>query len=164
MLARATRYDADAGPWQSQDAHVFAPDDPDIHSVIDAIVREQSSLVAKKASTPTSGGDLGQPNFVQPTLFGGVIPLNSGASASRSIQVDSKPDAPPNTQETILTPSMMENDLRTTINEKVKKHCAINKLDPQEVNGQIKKKFGKSRSEMSVDELKMLRRWVENNL
>lgn len=164
MLARATRFDSEAGPWQSQDAHVFAPDDPDIHSVIDAIVREQKTATAKKSSAPSSGGDLGPTNFVQPSLFGGLMPLNSGALSSRSMQIDKKVDAAPDSQEIILTPSMIEADMREAINARVKKFCAANNLDPQEVNGRIKKKFGKSRAEMTVDELKMLRRWAENNL
>ncbi len=164
MLARATRFDSEAGSWQSQDAHVFAPDDPDIHSVIDAIVREQKTAAAKKAGTPSSGGDLGPTNFVQPSLFGGVIPMNSGALSSRSLQIDKRADAPPDTSEVLLTPSQIEADMRESIDYKVKTHCSNSGKSPIEINALIKKKFGKGRDEMTVDELKILRRWSENNL
>lgn len=164
MLARATRYDPEAGPWIEQDAHVFAPDDPDMHSVIDNIVKEQMTRVNKKSSTPSGGGDLGPTNFIQPSLFGGFQPLNSGASVSRSIQIDKKAEALPDSHEVILTPSQIEDELRKTIDTKVKSFSARNNMKPQEVNGRIKAKFGKPRSDMTLDELKILRKWADQNL
>jgi len=162
MLARATRYDAEAGSWHSQEAHVFAPDDPDMHGVIDKIVEEEHEAVHKKSSAPTGSIETTPENFVQPSLFGGIVPMQSKASSIRSKRIDES-FGDSQISEEVSTPSQIEENLRVSVNDRVKAFAVAHKLDFREINGRIKRKFGKARDDMSIDELKMLRRWVEEN-
>src|SRR4051794_585381 len=56
MVARATRYDPEAGPWELQSAHIFVPDDQKMQDVLKLIQDEQALVLAKMGrSIPGNG-------------------------------------------------------------------------------------------------------------
>jgi superfamily II DNA or RNA helicase len=75
MLARATRYDQGAGPWEHQRAWIFAPDDKLFQEVMKEMAEIQESFV--KATLPSVG----------PGGGGGadpITPLKSGVESTRA--------------------------------------------------------------------------------
>ncbi|HYG73992.1 MAG TPA: DEAD/DEAH box helicase family protein, partial [Planctomycetota bacterium] len=146
MIARATRFDPEAGPWERQEAHVFMPDDMMMHTIIDAITREQAPFAKKKYDF--EGGEGGGAR----DLFGDLIPVGSGAFGKRSKRVDNIPvsSAP---AEMELTPSQKEAMLRDTIENTVRDYAVRKRLSFKLVNMKILRRFGKARSAMNLNEL-----------
>lgn len=56
MLARATRYDQGAGPWEHQRAWIFAPDDKLFQDVMKEMSEIQEPFVKEKGLGPGGGG------------------------------------------------------------------------------------------------------------
>jgi len=157
MIARATRFDPDAGPWERQEAHVFMPDDFMMHKIIDAITREQAPFAKKKYDF--EGGEGGGAR----DLFGDLIPVGSGAFGRRSKRMDNIPlsSAP---VEMELTPSQNEAMLRDNIENAVRDYALRKRVPFKTVNLKILRKFGKARSTMNLAELTDVNVWVHRNL
>jgi hypothetical protein len=75
MLARATRHDPDAGPWYSQEAHVFTPDDKMMHIVVDS----RSKRSRRRSASSAFGAAAAAAAVRRWNLFGDLIPVESGA-------------------------------------------------------------------------------------
>jgi superfamily II DNA or RNA helicase len=56
MVGRAWRYDAAGGPWESQTARIFAPDDALMREVLEAIEAGQVEALGREAGDPRAGG------------------------------------------------------------------------------------------------------------
>ncbi|MFH1984815.1 MAG: helicase-related protein [Pseudomonadota bacterium] len=147
MLARAVRIDPDAGPYETQEAHIFAPDDALMRAVCARIEAEQAPVVRKKKVTEEE----------QLGLFGDggcadeITPLGGEIIGARGFAIGRRPRgfAPP----LPMTPSDIEADLRQKIEAHVRGYSQANYYKPQRINGEIRKVFGKSRPEMDRREL-----------
>src|ERR1035437_8478525 len=56
MLARATRHDPHAGPWEKQVARVFVPDDPLMKVILRRITKNDENFIAVKQERAGGGG------------------------------------------------------------------------------------------------------------
>jgi hypothetical protein len=54
-LARATRFDVQAGAWSTQTAHVWCPDDPLMNAIISAIRAQQEPYMRERVSAGGGG-------------------------------------------------------------------------------------------------------------
>ncbi len=84
MIARATRYDPEAGPWESQMAFVFAPDDPQMRRIIDRIYAEQAEAVVESPAIARPEGAERPPREARPE----VIPHASSLHTERISGID----------------------------------------------------------------------------
>jgi superfamily II DNA or RNA helicase len=155
MFARATRYDPDAGSWESQEAHIFAPDDPLMHKIIDEITYEEAPFAKQKRRFFGGGGVGGY----YTNLFGEIIPVGSGASGKRSARMHVKASALAPMQP--LTPSQREEHLRDSIEQLAREHAQRKRIPYRSVNATILKRFGKSRTLMRLDELQDVWTWIQ---
>lgn len=188
MLARATRFDPAAGSWQDQRATVFIPDDPIMGVLIGKIIRDDervlppdavpsesegqerimfpiepmsSSAGAERQSELISEDDKkALEHAMQSTGIQGVTPeqmqkamLLAGYVPQHHIQAQSG-----------ATPSERENRIRADVEKHVRDYANICGSTPVKVNGKIKKRFKKSRSEMSLPELEVVQKWVKAKL
>ena len=158
MLARATRYDPDAGPWDAQEAHVFAPDDVMMHKITDAIRREEAIHCKNKQRFGEGGQGGGQRN-----LFGELIAVGSGASGRRTMRMSVKPSKL-QPVEVIVTPSQKEEWLRDAIENHVREYARAKRIPFGKANSKILSKFGKSRTLMRLDELQEVLAWTQRHL
>lgn len=156
MLARATRYDPLAGPWDRQEACVFLPDDQMMRDTCEAITREEKAYAKghKKEGTGKGGGVA--------NLWGEIVPVKSGAHAGLKIKMPTAPSALPAPPE--LTPSQREAALRESIEHEVRAFARRRGKPVKTVNQKIVHKFGKSRTEMSLPELEKVEQWARRNL
>ena len=154
MIARAMRYDHDAGPWEGQKAHVFVPDDPMMHGVLSVIEAECKGLTINKAKPKEKADETAREDLFERDLFGELIPIGSKAAGSWSRPMAAK----------IITPSDREKALRDEIEERVRYYAGRNGVQVKDVNSHIKKAFGKSRTIMRLDELSKVREWALVNL
>jgi superfamily II DNA or RNA helicase len=147
MISRAVRIDPQAGPYETQRAYVFAPDDFLFRTVVDRIKAEQLAYVKEaqdreqKERARNGEGSRRPPD---------VIPLGSTLTGERSFSIgDISPiDMHPQ------TPTDMEQTLRKQIDDYVKEYAFKNYYRIERINGEIKAAFGKPRSEMSLSELR----------
>lgn len=80
MLARATRYDRKAGPWDHQRAWIFAPDDKLFQQVMEDMKAIQAPFVQETNGPGGGGGNGGGPR--------GTIPLGSKVDSARGSGLD----------------------------------------------------------------------------
>jgi len=158
MLARATRYDPQAGSWSSQEAHVFVPDDFMMHKIIDAITREQAPFAKNKVWS--EGGEGGGVR----DLFGDLIPVGSGALGKRSSRLNIMPSSLPSPEESSITPSQREAQLRDSIEHLVREYAIMKRVSFRDVNAKVLRRFKKSRVSMTINELQEVSTWVSKNL
>lgn len=155
LVARAVRVDKEAGPYSSQMAYVFAPDDPPFKRVVDQIKKEQSNIIIKDSEEvdqpkkKNNGGEREQ----------GITFINGEISGYREISLGQIPewyipDTPPKTI------SEQESELRQKIEKHVCKFCFDNRHKPQRVNAEIKTRFAKARDLMTLSELKSCYKYV----
>lgn len=162
MMARATRFDPDAGPWEKQEAHIFAPDDIFMHRIVDAVVNGQAQQIKRKQfyeGDGSGGGGLRD-------LFGDLIPMTSGVGGKRSKRLDPGTSdlspSPPMVE--ALTPSQREAQLRDDIEFRVRDYATRRKMPFRVVNARLLRRFGKSRTDMTIVELQDVSKWVYKNL
>ena len=155
MIARAVRVDRQAGPYRSQMAHVFAPDDFLFREVVDRIQREQLPIVA------ASGGDCldSRGNGEGEGDAGPKIrPLNGEMTGTREIEFGGIPDG--TLFEPVQTIKEQEEETLHRIEMHVRKFSFDNRYRPQRISAEIKTNFGKSRRHMTLDELRQCLAWV----
>ena len=155
-ISRAVRVDRLAGPYRSQVAFVFAPDDFLFREVVDRIRAEQ--LPIAHASTP-GNGDGRKEGEGEPPL--GINPLAGEITGTREIHLGEVPDG--FTPEPVLTVKEEEEDILHSIEIHVRKFSFDNRYKPQRISAEIKGQFGKSRRHMTLEELKSCLRWVRKN-
>lgn len=105
MFGRIWRFDREAGPWQSQHAFAFVPDDPLMQKAIDYIRAEQA--IGVEMSEPTDDeDDEGEDGTDRTTLSekGDIVPLSGSKTRERASGLDGDLDY----QETAIIKELME--------------------------------------------------------
>ncbi len=188
MLARATRFDHGAGAWEKQTARVFLPDDPLMKVIIRRITKNDENFIAQKKERPGTGATgAGKPIEITPMASSvtserasellsdeerlaleeairtagivGVTPIQlkkAIALAGYSHATEMK------THETMqLTPSQEEEKLRDDIERHVREVSRKTGKEPRKINAKIVEKFGKSRTKMTLPELRRVWGWIQ---
>ncbi len=168
MIARATRYDAEAGSWDEQMAYVYVPDDRNICAIIQAMEDEQISAI----KTTNSQDDLTDEEMLAmlnaeerraPEERNAIVPVGSQGVGRRWNRVGHIAPQGSSTQSApTRTPSQMEARLR----ERIQKRCR--QIDAEtfdrtwgETNKRVVRYFGKQRTQMTLDELERVNLWLE---
>ena len=183
MVARATRVDPHAGPYEHQRALVFHPDDPLFAQFRRRMETEQGTL-AKRPKPGRGQGTL--PVWLLDQLRPakeGIVPLSSNALALRYETLRPGPDLAlhrpeleePQT-ELLALPSIVERRLRARLGEMVAiqavedetgKAAARSAAGPghyHRYNAALKRVSGnKSRAQMTLAELEAAIGWLERN-
>jgi hypothetical protein len=184
MVARATRVDPHAGPYESQRALVFHPDDPLFARFRHSIETEQGTsarLRKRRAEADIPGWLLEQLAQHQDEGEGrGITPLESNALGLRYATVRPGPDfAQPQPSgrgggTSPEPPSAMERRLRIMIGEAVATQAVEDEAGLRvprtgdglyhRYNAVLKRVFGnKGRAEMTLPELEAALSWLERN-
>ena len=177
MVARATRVDPHAGPYAEQRALVFHPDDPLFARFRHRVETEQGTL----ARTPKPKRQSQLPLWLRDRLdamepAGGIVPLSSNALALRYAVLKPGPDftatAPDAQDEMLEPPSVAERRLRRRVGEMVAAQAVEDEGALQGGRGQggyhrynavLKRVLGKSRADMTLQELEAAVGWLERN-
>ena len=155
-ISRAVRVDRQAGPYRSQMAYVFAPDDFLFRQVVEQIRSEQISAVKDSAGEPKAGGNGNGGKGP------GINPLEGEITGTREVSLgESIPDGA--MDEPVQTVKEQEENLLHSIEVHVRKFSFDNRYKPQRISAEIKAYFGKSRRHMTLDELRSCLRWVRKN-
>ncbi|WP_328702602.1 DEAD/DEAH box helicase [Belnapia mucosa] len=188
MVARATRVDPHAGPYDAQRALVYHPDDPLFARFRWRMEREQGTR-AKPDRRPPRQPALDLPGWLEDELAEarerhGIIPLESNALTLRLTTLRPGPDLAaglaaarePEPQGDLLTPSRAERELRHRLGDlvaaQVVEDAAEGLSGPiprgaglyHAYNAALKRALGgKSRSEMSIEELEAAAAWLGRN-
>ncbi len=141
---------------KGQVAHVFMPRDPEAERVIEAIISEQD-IWAKTSEDETSAGGRGadfmsseeiDPLFSSLDDIGIVeFDVDSLLTESASHETENKAADIP------LTPNQRMWCLRKDINNLCKELAKLTGVSIEEYNRELKRRFGKSRSDMTIVEL-----------
>jgi superfamily II DNA or RNA helicase len=184
MVARATRVDPHAGPYETQRALVFHPDDPLFQRFRIRMETEQGTL----ARVPKRRGRQAPlPFWVAEELAlakDGIVPLESNALALRFTTLRPGPDLAmrrPEQQETqselLEPPSVIERRLRARVGELVAAQAVEDEAGRSGLrsgvagpglyhryNAVLKRVTGgKSRAQMTLSELEAAIGWLERN-
>jgi hypothetical protein len=184
MVARATRVDPHAGPYDGQSALVFHPDDPLFARFRHSIETERTMLARSRKRK----SEAETPSWLVPHLAAhrdegegrGITPLESNALGLRFATV--KPSAKPVRREGGLptpsaptqTPSAAERRLRLRIGEEIAAQAVEDEGDVQvphvrdglyhRYNAVLKRVFAnKGRAEMTLAELEACLEWLGRN-
>jgi len=183
MIARATRVDPNAGPYEGQRALVFHPDDPLFATFRRRVETEQGTL-AKRPKAARQGTLLPDWLLDQMAVRGpredGIVPLESNALGLRYATLRPGPSfaevRPENEEpqtELLDPPSLVERRLRLRIGEMVAAQAVEDDAGASMTRGQgryhgynaVLKRVtgGKGRAEMTVAELEAAVAWLERN-
>ena len=161
MIARATRFDPHAGPWEEQMAYIYVPDDRLMGNIIGRMQEEQ--FIAVKARMERDEDEAQERLESEPGERSYITPLGSEGLTTRWNRVgrvDERAATLAAMEE--RTPSQMEAELR----EKIQNHCkSVDALffDRQwgETNKRVVRIFGQSRLNMPLDVLQKVMVWLE---
>ncbi|MDA7583905.1 helicase-related protein [Luminiphilus sp.] len=189
LFARATRYDPKGGAWDDQRAQIFAPDDSLIRGVIEKLrseqeayallpEEEQENSTSRGGAHSNSGGDLvplnSSPSQVVTYDFDswqelqlirmreaandeGIVISDSHLEALRDAFADPvQPSIPPP-----VSPKQQSLELRRRIETRVRQMAAAEHIEERTLNSSLKERFGKRRSDMTVDELKQVLLFID---
>lgn len=162
MAARAARIDSNAGPYEAQQAFIFAPKDRMFLELKAQIDAEQ--LAAAKISGPkiprgaAANGEL-FPGMGIASTPGGIKPLASKLFGGMDFGKTTAYSAP---EPIIKTQKETEADLLGQIDEHINKYAFNNRFTSHRLNGEIYDHFGKSRRQMTVPELKRCLSYVRS--
>ena len=181
MVARATRVDPHAGPYEEQEALVFHPDDPFFAKFRWRMEQEQGTRARPRPARRQ--GDL--PLWLAERLSRereerGIVPLESNALALRYAVLRPGPElamerpeglAEGAQGELLEAPSQAERRLRSTVAELVAAQAvedAAEAHDPRRrgyhaYNAVLKRVLGKGRAEMGLAELEAAVAWLGRN-
>jgi hypothetical protein len=182
MVARATRVDPNAGPYASQRALVFHPDDPLFQRFRIRMETEQGTLA--RPPKP-SGRQAPLPFWVEPSEDkDGIVPLESNALALRFATLRPGPDLAmrrPEQEaaqsELLEAPSVIERRLRARLGELVAAQAVEDQAGRSGLSGGVagpglyhrynavlkRVTGGKSRAQMTLAELEAAIGWLERN-
>ena len=162
MIGRAVRVD-NRFPYEAQTGFIFAPDDPFFRKIVKSIQSEQLPI-AKSAGEKLEVGKekqlslFGEDN--EPGNIYKIKPIGSKLTGQRELQLGGGNiairalDPMLSMQQLVKTPSEIESELRDAIDAHVREFAFKNRYSPKKINSEIKVSFfGKSREEMSGDEL-----------
>ncbi|WP_407524645.1 DEAD/DEAH box helicase [Methylobacterium oryzisoli] len=174
MIARATRVDPQAGPYEDQHALVFHPDDPLFARFRDRIEAEQlTALRRPKAERP---GAAREPRPM-PETDEGIVPLESNALGLRYAMLRPgpalalvRPEAVP---APALPPSAVERHLRARVAAMVTAQAVEDEAElrapaggrlAHRYNAVLKRLSGnKARAAMTAEDLEAALAWLERN-
>jgi superfamily II DNA or RNA helicase len=161
MIARATRFDRDAGPWEDQMAHVYTPDDRFMCAIINFMQDEQTTAV--KQLKAREDDDMPRPEPAEPGERKKITPVGSSVGPRRWSRVG--PTAMP-AQSTSVAPQITPSQQEATLRDKIQDYCKqvdIKFFERRwgEANKRVVKQFGKSRQEMTLPELTKVVTWLE---
>lgn len=168
MVARAVRVQKDI-PYESQAGYIFAPDDVFFREIVKKIEKEQLPFVPKVFKM--DGDDQlslftdNENNEENPFK---IQPLESNLNGHREVYLgnsllkkeDSATYKPVVVQQE-LTPTEIETSLRQKIQKHVNRYCFDHDCKHEDINREIKEKFGKSRKSMTISELKNVYNWTQ---
>lgn len=158
MIARAVRVDHRAGPYASQKAFVFAPDDLLLREAVERIRREQMPIVK------AGNGDQKAPSVVSNDGAGAempkIKPLNGELTGIREVEFGRGGIPDGSIFEVVDTIKEQEERTLRRIETHVRKFAFDNRYKPARISAEIKAHFGKARREMTLDELKQCLIWV----
>ncbi len=182
MIARATRVDPNAGPYEGQRALVFHPDDPLFATFRRRVETEQGTLA--KRPKPARQGSL-LPDWVLERMADcgpredGIVPLASNALGLRYATLrpgpsyaQARPENEEPQTELLDPPSLVERRLRLRIGEMVAAQAVEDDAGSSVQRGQgryhgynavLKRVIGKGRAEMTLAELEAAVAWLERN-
>ena len=184
MVARATRVDPNAGPYETQRALVFHPDDPLFQQFRRRMETEQGTLAR---SRPSRGRPAPVPFWVLdqfPPSRDGIVPLQSNALGLRFATLRPGPDLAMRRPEQeaaqaglLEPPSILERRLRTRLGEMVAAQAVEDEAGRAGLRGGVvgpglyhrynavlkRVARGKSRAQMTLSELEAAIGWLERN-
>ncbi len=150
MIARANRIDRNAGPYETQHAHIFAPADPLFKRIIADIEAEQLPILLERGTNGRSGGEMRDvPLFGEssPRAPGNIIPLSSAMTGNREVILAG------NEEEPMKTSSEEERALLEQIEKHIRTYSFANRYNPKKINADVRQAMGKPRREMTLKEL-----------
>ena len=172
MIARATRFDAEAGAWEEQIAHIYVPDDKNICAIIDAMQHEQVSAI----KTPKGDGEWDEYSDEEmaammdverttPEERNAIVPVGSEGKGRRWNRVG---HIAPSTSSTQSAPTRTPSQQEAALREKIQKLCRQidwNRFESKwgETNKRVVTYFGKQRTQMTLAELERVREWLAEN-
>lgn len=161
MIARATRFDAPAGPWEEQMAFIYVPDDRLMCNIIGQMQDEQ--LVAIKARLEEDELEERAARMLpDPSERRTITPVGSGALTRRWSRVGAAPKGEKASGDAeTRTPSQIEAQLRERIQDYCKNVDALF-FERQwgETNKRVLKTFGQSRQNMPLEKLERVMAWL----
>ena len=184
-MARATRVDPHAGPYESQRALVFHPDDPLFARFRRSIESEQGTLVRQRRRSAEAGTQ----SWLTEHLAAhrdegegrGITPLESNALGLRYATLKPGPASDEARSGRTATPAQLleppsatERRLRARIGDAVAAQAVEDEAGPQvprageglyyRYNAVLKRVFGgKGRAQMTLPELEAALAWLERN-
>lgn len=159
-LARAVRVDYQAGPYETQQAYVFAPKDKLFLAVKEELEKEQLSILQLHNSTRSSAREKGEDGggFRLEPAPSGITPLFSTLTGKKEILLGGNSPAL-NIPE--MTSSEMETDLLGKIESHIRQFAYQNRYSPKRINSEVFQHFGKKRRQMTIPELERCLKHVQ---
>lgn len=158
MVARGVRIDKAAGPYESQFCYVFAPKDNRMLSIMEQIRKEQVPVLGKRSKPEESEFEKAQiPGDGSGSTGPEITPLSSSLTRQTEhvVGLDGFQSELPfetNLAE-IETVKEQEDGMRRKISKHVNQYAFNHRYKPQQINAEIKQRFGKARDAMSLPEL-----------
>jgi superfamily II DNA or RNA helicase len=160
MVARAVRIDKDAGPYASQRAFVFAPEDSRFVAIMEKIKKEQTPVVGKKSKRKIKEDD--EKESGDGCENNSINPLESSMTyqTEHLVGLDTADQPQQASLPFIETVSEKEARLRREVAKHINTYAFNNRYQPQRINSEIKKHFGKARENMGLNDLERLMRHI----
>lgn len=162
MIARAVRIDPQAGPYETQKGHIFAPADKMFVELARRIETDQTEAVAriaeKKEAPLVSEGEGGPRPGITPLSSKLIQPDGQASMFFIGDYIHNKPMEPYQ-----KTQREIERELREEIDNHVKAFCRVYCVKIAALNRQLKEMYGKPRENMSVKELAALKAYLQGN-
>ena len=166
MIARATRFDAPAGPWEEQMAFIYVPDDRLMCDIITRMQDEQLVAIKQRLEEDELEAQaMERPEPLEPGERRSITPVGSSGLTRRWSRVGPQPQTvenPAPESGPILTPSQQEAELREAI-QTYCKHVDAMLFEKTwgETNKRVVKTFGQSRQMMPLPMLQKVMVWLE---
>ena len=160
MVGRAVRVDHDAGPYETQSAYVFAPDDFQFQQVVKRIESEQLTAIKDEDDVEEKRSRKGGGRQKSPD----VIPIGSTLTGQREISIGGPPGGFAFSSNIYIpTPKEVESELLSKIESHVRIYSYMNRIKPIRINAVLKDIFNKPRREMTRIELEKCLKYVQEN-
>jgi superfamily II DNA or RNA helicase len=166
MIARATRFDSEAGPWEEQMAYIYVPDDRNMCGIIQSMQDEQITAVKQAASQDDLSDEqlaaLMNAERSTPEERNAIVPVGSQGAGRRWNRVG---HVTPNSS-TQATPTRTPSEQEAALREQIQDYCKrvdliLFERKWGETNKRVVKYFGKPRTVMTLVELKRVVAWLE---
>jgi superfamily II DNA or RNA helicase len=159
MTARANRIDPNAGPYDTQMGHIFAPADPLFKEIVARIEAEQLPFLEERKSAEKGKKKLrtNDDGFFLTPSPGGITALSSEMTGKREVILGNGNGHAPE-----RTASEIETDLLEQIESHIRNFSYQNRYNPKRINGEVYQAFGKPRREMTIPELKQVLKHVQS--